>query len=99
VGDALPTGTKEVKLAIVAFVLSIVLFVSVIGTGLFLRSNTVHANCEAIRTNNAIFREFVQHSKERSIAVIRSGEITDVSIAAVRAFYDPVLARIDAVHC
>lgn len=98
-GEVDPRGARGIRLAIAAFVISAVLFVGVIAAGLFLRNETIQQNCEAIRENNAIFREFVQHSKNRSVAVVRDGEIQNLTIADIRAFYDPVLARVDAVHC
>lgn len=98
-GDVKPRGTRGIRLAIAAFILSIILFVGVIAAGLYLRSETSQENCEATRQNNQIFREFAQHSKERNIAVVRDGEIGNITIPEIRAFYNPILARIDAVHC
>lgn len=93
------TKPSRLRLAVATFVISVLLFVVAVGVSLFIRSSTIDANCEAIQENNQIFREFVQHSKQRSIAVVRDGEIANLTVAEIRAFYDPTIARIDAVSC
>lgn len=90
---------KGLRLAVAAFVISVMLFVVVIGGAIFLRVGSEQQTCEAIRDNNSILRELVTHIEHRSLISIREGVTADISPADVRAFYQPTLRRIDGVSC
>jgi PhoPQ-activated pathogenicity-related protein len=90
---------KGLRIAVAAFVLSVVLFIAVVGVALYLPSANQSDTCHAIKTNNQILRDLLAHVEQRSLQSIREGVTKDLTPAQVRAFYDPTLKRIDSVSC
>jgi hypothetical protein len=90
---------KGLRIAVAAFVLSVVLFVAVVGVALYLPSVNQSDTCKAIKENNQILRSLIAHVEQRSLESIRAGQTKDITPAQVRSFYDPTLRRIDEVSC